>query len=392
MYDYLKRAKEIEKDIIKDRRHIHQNPEVGDELPETYNYVTSRLKEMGYKPEKCAKYGVVATVGNSGKTFMIRADMDALPMEEDSGLPFASVYKDKAHTCGHDTHIAMLLGAAKLLKENERNLKGTVKLMFQPNEEGLNGAIDMIDDGVLNGVDRALALHIDATMPLGYLTVGRGHSFASNDFFDIEIIGKGGHAARPADAIDPINIMSHIQLAIQSLISREATPTETNVISITSVKAGEGAYNIIPDKAIMKGTLRTYNEEQRALLKVRLKEISEQIASVFKANAKITYHGDGIPALHCNEILSEELENYANELLGEGYVAEKPFKKVGSEDFAYICQRIPSGYFFLGAGPDEKSVWPYGQHNPKVVHNESAFCMGAAVYAQCASRWLEENR
>ena len=233
MYDYLKRAKELEEDILKDRRHIHRNPEVGDELPETCKYVTERLKQMGYEPRRCARYGVLAEAGQGEKLFLLRADMDALPMAEESGLPFASSYPDRAHTCGHDTHVAMLLGAARMLKENEAELKGRVRLMFQPNEEGLFGAVDMIADHALDDVDAAMALHIDATMPLGYLTRGRGCAFASNDFFDIVITGKGGHAARPADAVDPINVMSYIQMGIQTLISREATPTETNVISIT---------------------------------------------------------------------------------------------------------------------------------------------------------------
>lgn len=390
MYDYLKRAKELEEDILMDRRHIHKNPEVGDELPETYAYVTKRLKEMGYEPRRCAKYGILAEVGQGEKMIILRADMDALPMAEESGLPFASPYPNRAHTCGHDTHVAMLLGAARMLKENEAALKGRVRLMFQPNEEGLFGAVDMIADHALDGADAAMALHIDATMPLGYLTRGRGYAFASNDFFDIVITGKGGHGARPADAIDPIHVMAYIQMGIQSLISREAAPAETNVISITSVEAGSGAYNIIPDKAVMRGTLRTYNADQRTLLKKRLEEMVRTVAAAFRAQAEVRYLSEGIPALHCNVKMADKLKQYANELLGENYVAEEPFKKVGSEDFAHVCERMPGGYFFLGAGPDEHTVWPYGQHNPKVLHNETVFYKGAAVEAQCATRWLED--
>ncbi|MCI8518275.1 MAG: amidohydrolase [Hungatella sp.] len=390
MYDYLKRAKELEEDILRDRRHIHRNPEVGDELPETYGYVTERLKEMGYEPRRCARYGILAEVGAGEKTFLLRADMDALPMPEESGLAFSSPYPDRAHTCGHDTHVAMLLGAAKLLKENEAALKGRVRLMFQPNEEGLFGAADMIRDNGLEGVDGAMALHIDATMPLGYLTGDRGYAFASNDFFDIVITGRGGHGARPADAVDPINVMAYVQLGIQSLISREADPAQTNVISITSVEAGGTAYNIIPDKAVMRGTLRTYDEGQRSLLRKRLEELVRTTAAAFRARGEVNYLGDGIPALFCDEKLSDRLRRYADELLGEGYVAAEPFKKVGSEDFAHVCRQVPGGYFFLGAGPDELRGWPYGQHNPRVLHNESVLYKGAAVEAQCAARWLEE--
>jgi len=391
MYDYLKRARELEEEILKDRRYLHAHPEVGDELPVTCEYVTRRLREMGYEPQRCAGYGVTATVGRPGKTFLLRADMDALPMGEESGLPFASPHCDRAHTCGHDTHMAMLLGAARMLKENEDALKGTVKLMFQPNEEGLYGAISMIEDGALEGVDAAMAMHIDATMPLGYLTRGSGYAFASNDFFEITVEGKGGHAARPADTVDPINIMAHLQLAIQTLISREATPTHTNVITVTSVDAGGEAYNIIPDRARMRGTIRSYDEGQRALLKERLGQIAEGVARTFRGQASVRFLSGGIPALYCDEQLAGRLVRYADRLLGQGYVAKDPFKKVGSEDFAYVCQKVPSGYFFLGAGPDENSVWPYGQHNPKVLHNESVLYKGAAVEAQCAACWLEEE-
>lgn len=391
MNGFLVRAKELEQDILKDRRHIHRNPEVGAVLPETCSYIVKRLKEMGIEPEICADYGVVARLGKKGKTFMLRADMDALPMGEDSGLSFASPYSDRAHTCGHDTHMAMLLGAARILKENEDHLKGTVKLVFQPDEEGLGGALSMIEAGVLEDVDTAMAVHIDATMPLGYLTRGVGNAFASNDFFDVKVTGKGGHAARPADAIDVITVMAHIQLAIQTLISREAAPTEVNVISITSVEAGKGAYNILPDEGIMHGTLRTYNADQRELLKRRLREVTAMVGETFRAQAAVEYHGDGIPPVFCDPGLSDDLAKYGDELFGKDYVAKEGFIKVGSEDFAFYCRKIPAGYFFLGAGPDEHTVWPYGQHNPKVMHNESVLYKGSALEAYCAVRWLEEH-
>lgn len=391
MRSYLERAKELEPQLQADRRYLHQNPELADDLPVTSAYVAGRLKELDIPYRRCGKCGLLAHLGREeGPTILLRADMDALPMGEDSGLDFASPYPDKAHTCGHDTHVAMLLCAARMLKENEKDLPGRVVLMFQYGEEVGIGAREMIADGALEGVDAALALHIDATMPLNYLTAGRGPAFASNDSFDVQITGKGGHAARPADAIDPIHILAHLELAFQSLISREATPTQTNVISVTSVDAGgEHNYNIIPDTARMRGTLRTYDEGQRSLLKERMAQVVEGIARAYRGEAKLTFRDAGLEALRCDPALYEKVCRYADELFGEGYVKE-PFIKVGSEDFACVAQRVPAGYFFLGAGPDEETVWPYGQHNPKVRHNETVFYRGAAVMAHCATRWLEE--
>lgn len=393
MYNYLVRAKELEGQILADRRHLHQIPELGDHLPQTSAYVIKRLTEMGYAPTRCAESGVVATVGRGEPVFLLRADMDALPMPEESGLPFASPHADKAHTCGHDTHVAMLLTAAQMLKENEATLKGTVKLMFEPGEETLYGALNMIADGVLkNPAPRAaMAIHVDATMPKGRLMAGKGNAFASNDFFDIAIQGKGSHAARPADAVDPINVAAHIQVALQSLISREALPTETNVISITAIHTAGESYNVIPETVAMKGTLRTYNQGQRDLLKRRLVELTTGVAAAFGATAGLTFLGEGTPALVCDLALADQLIRGAEKTLGAGSVYPHPFLKVGSEDIANLSLHIPVGYFFLGAGLDENTPYPFGQHHPKVVINEEVLPTGAALLAGAASEWLAEQ-
>lgn len=391
MFDYYKRAMELEGQIIADRRYLHQIPELGDDLPQTSAYVFRRLTEMGYAPQRCSGSGVIAVVG-TGKApvFLLRADMDALPMPEESGLPFASPYEDRAHTCGHDAHTAMLLTAAQMLKENEPNLQGTVKLMFEPGEETLYGALNMLADGLLDAPTptAGMAIHVDATMPLGRIMPGRGPAFASNNFFDICITGKGSHAARPADSIDPVNIAAHVQVAIQSLISREALPTETNVLSITAIHSEGDSYNIIPGKVAIKGTLRTYQPEQQALLKRRLCEVVSGVAGAFGAQGEVRFLGADTPALLCDPSLSDLLVEAAEKTLGAGSIYPEPFLKMGSEDFANLLPHMPLGYFFIGAGMDENTPYPYGQHHPKLVIQESIFSKGSALMAGAATEWL----
>lgn len=230
---YLQRAQELYDQMVSDRRYLHQHPEVGMELPETTEYVIKRLSEMGCQPQQLGG-GVTATVtGNpQGKVFLLRADMDALPMEEKSGLPFAS-QRSRAHTCGHDMHTAMLLGAAQMLKEREKELNGTVKFMFQPGEEVLAGAKSMVEAGILENphVDAAMGAHMIPMIPVGLGGYGTGVVSASSDHLVIQIEGKGGHGAHPHTAVDPINIGVHIHLALQELISREVDPAETVVLT-----------------------------------------------------------------------------------------------------------------------------------------------------------------
>ena len=262
---YLQRAQELYEQMVSDRRYLHQHPEVGMELPETTEYVIKRLAEMGCQPQRLGG-GVTATVtGNpQGKVFLLRADMDALPMEEKSGLPFAS-QRSCAHTCGHDRHTAMLLGAARMLKEREKELNGTVKFMFQPGEEVLAGAKSMVAAGILENphVDAAMGAHMIPMIPVGFGGYGTGVVSASSDHLVIQIEGKGGHGAHPHTAVDPINIGVHIHLALQELISREVDPAEAVVLTFGKFQGG-GAANIIPATAVMEGTLRTFNEELRA--------------------------------------------------------------------------------------------------------------------------------
>lgn len=391
---YCERAFELKEQIVTDRRTIHKNPELGDELPQTYQYVTGRLNEMKIPNRRCGKYGVVGLIGSGAPVIMLRADMDALPMPEESGLDFASQTKDAAHTCGHDCHTAMLLCAARMLKENEDRLCGTVKLVFQPGEETASGALSMVSDGVLENPrpDAVLAQHIDATLPLARIMKGSGYSFAASDTFDIIIHGKSIHAARPQLGVDPTIISAQIIMAAQTLISREATPGETNVISITSIETSTKTYNVIPEALYMKGTYRSYNEEQRILIKNRLVDICQNIGKSFRADVEVNFQGEGLPAVYCTPSLTEQIVSYTEELFGKGSVYPERFIKVGSEDFVFYSSKIPSSYFFLGAGIDGDTPAPIGQHNSKLIVNEEILPIGAAFLANAADRWLAHNQ
>lgn len=390
----LKRAKEIESEIIANRRYIHQHAELNENLPVTAAFVKEKLTEMGYAVTEMSQCGLTAMCGdgNRGKVLLIRADMDALPIREENNLPFRSI-TENGHCCGHDMHTAMLLGAAKILKEKEAQLQGAVKFMFQPNEEGGGGAKAMLAAGILENpsVDAALAMHVDAKLPAGLMDYGMGCTFASDDSFEIVVKGRGGHGARPHESIDPINAAVHMHLALQSFIARETNPMNTVIFSIASFQAGN-AFNSIPDRAVLKGSLRTYNSEVRNKAVERIREICEKTAALFGAVAEVTLVRS-IPVLYNNEALTKELLQYTKQLLGETKIKTTPVVKMGSEDFAFITEKVPnSSYLFIGAGPDEQTGSEYGQHNAKVVFNESVMVQGAAVIANCAVKWLENNR
>lgn len=387
--NYFKRACELVPELIADRRYLHQHPELGHNLTETTTYVKQRLIEMGYTPKSCGKGGIIATVGGKrgGKVFLLRADMDALPMREESGLEFAS-HREAAHTCGHDTHTAMLLCAAKMLKEQENNLCGTVKLMFQPAEEILTGARSMIDDGVLEAptVDAALGLHIIGGLaPVGALLYGTGPVASSSDIFEITITGRGGHGAMPQNSVDPLIAAAHLLVALQELNAREVTPGKSAVLTFGCFHAGD-AENIIPDKAILRGTLRTYSSEVREQMRRRLVEMTQLNAQMFRAHGEVSFKAS-VPALISNEILTLEIREALCKIFSEKQVQLLPEKLSGSEDFAEISQLVPTTFLALGAGTLSDGCC-YGQHHPKVIFKEEAFPVGAAAYAQAATEWL----
>lgn len=388
---FYDRALELQDETIAHRRFFHTNAEVGLNMPKAQAYVMQVLTQYGLEPRECG-HGVTATVGTGGKCILLRADMDALPMSEESGEPFACPTGAQAHACGHDFHAAMLLTAAKLLKERESELKGTVKFMFQTAEETFEGARDMIAHGILQDppVDAALAFHVTAgRMPIGlYMYNSTGTLMASVDGFRITVRGKGGHGAYPNTAIDPINIGVHVFLALQALIAREADPDKMCVMTVGSFQAGTTA-NIIPETAVLQGTIRTKDKASRALLVRRMREVAEGTAQVYGGSAQVEMLSQ-VPPLICDPGLTEEVAGYIADMGIPNARSHPGITASASEDFAVIASEVPSTFLYLSAGfLDERGAYP--AHNPKVRFNEDVCPVGAACYAHCAAKWLEEH-
>ena len=391
--NYYERALELKDEIVENRRYFHTNAEVGVHMPKATAYVMEKLAEYGIEPKACGE-GVTATVGKpGGKVILLRADMDALSMPELSGLPFACPTGTEGHCCGHDLHAAMLLTAAKLLKENEAELNGTVKFMFQPGEENFTGAVNMLANGILENPkpDVALAYHVGpGKIPMGmfmYNDTGKAVMF-SMDGFEIHIKGRGSHGAYPQMSIDPINIGVHVHLALQELIARECNPSDACVLTIGQFQAGSAA-NIIPESATLRGTIRTNKPEARALLVRRMREVSERTAAVYGGTAEVVMTG-GVGPLICDPALTKEMVGYMKELPIPGLTGYPGITASASEDFALVTEQIPSVFMYLSAGfLDERGAVP--AHNPKVQFNEDVLPIGAACLAQCATEWLKHN-
>lgn len=403
--DILQEAKELEEILVRNRRFLHTHAETGFDLRDTKEYVKQELIRLGYEPKDCGRAGLVATIGGKqpGKVFLLRADMDALPIKEEAEVDFSSE-TENMHACGHDMHTAMLLGAAAILKKHEEEMKGTVKLMFQPAEEIFEGSKDMLKNGLLENpkVDAAMMIHVMAGMPFPAGTVivsNPGVSAPAADYFEIKVQGKGCHGSMPNTGVDPLNAAAHILLAIQEIQTRELAISESAVVTIGTMHGGVAA-NVIPDTVTMGGSIRTYDEETRSFLKKRLTEVAGGTAQVFRAKAEVSF-GNGCPTLVNDKELAEAGLKYAKELLGEQKAfsaaqlsamdsSGKASKSGGSEDFAYVSQEVPSIMFALAAGQPEKG-YPYPQHHPKVKFDEEALVYGTALHANMALRWLAEQ-
>lgn len=377
--EIMKYAEEIEPEIIAHRRFLHQNPETGFNLSKTVSYIMSVLTDYGYKPEKCGKNGVVAVIGSGEKCTLLRADMDALPIGEQTELHYKS-YNGNMHACGHDMHTAMLLGAAKILKKYESGLHNSVKLMFQPAEELLSGAEDMIKAGVLEkpAVGLAAMIHVvcGAGVDTGTAILASGGIIApSADYFEIKVCGKSSHGAMSEKGVDPIIPAAHIITALSSVISNEIGISEKARLTLGKINGGT-ADNIIADAVTISGTLRAFDDNIRLFIRKRITEICENICSAFRAKTKVSF-SKGCPALINDKAALENTTNVLKILMGENRVIEagESFKSSGSEDFSYISQKAPSVMIALSAGDSG-----YPLHNPKVMFDEAALRFGSAVY------------
>ena len=393
----LQEAAALQKTLVSHRRYLHTHPEIGFDLKDTLSFVKKELIDMGYDPTECGKAGLIALAGGKqkGPVFLIRGDMDALPMQEQAEIDFPSS-NGRMHACGHDFHTSMMLGAAKLLKQHEDEIHGTVKLMFQPAEEIFEGAKDMLQAGLLENpkVNAALMIHVIAAMPLspGTIVVSEpGISAPAADYFEITVQGKGCHGSMPGTGIDPVNAAAHILISLQEIQTRELSAGDRAVLTIGTIQGGTAA-NVIPDTVVMGGTLRTYDEEIRRYIKERITQIAEGIACAFRATASVAF-GSGCPALTNDQELCGCIQTYTEELLGQDKAfsgLQKPSKASGSEDFAYVSQKVPSVMLAMAAGQPEKG-YCYPQHHPMVRFDENILAEGSAVYAYTAMRWLQDH-
>lgn len=383
--ELVKEAAELQEQLVKWRRALHQMPEVGTNLPQTMAYIKERLNEMGIEYKEYEEIScIVATIGSGEKCFLLRSDVDALPVVEEADVPFKST-NGCMHGCGHDMHGTILLGAAKLLKVHEQELKGTVKLLFQSGEEVFKGASAAIDAGALENpkVEAAFAMHVIAMMPVGVVMTGK-EAMASVDGFKITVVGHGGHGSMPESCVDPINAAVQVYLALQSLIAREIGGTEEAVLTIGQLSAGDVA-NVIPERAVLQGTLRTFDKKVRERLVKRIQEISAGVAAAYRCQCE--YEAlSACPSVITDDKVTDQVEKSIQSLYPQLHVV-KQAHGMGSEDFAEITDRVPSAYYMIGAGPEDPAK-RLGQHNPKIEFNESILSTGAAIYAKTAMDWL----
>jgi amidohydrolase len=386
--DILKRAEGLKQRMIDLRRDFHQYPELGLQEFNTTKKVEGILKTLGLETKICVNgTGVRGYLKGSkpGKTIALRADMDALPIQEETNLPYQSQNKGVMHACGHDAHTAMLLGAAMILSEMKKELEGNVAFIFQPAEEIGAGAKAMVEEGVLEGVDRIFGLHVYSILPFGTLGYRPGPLMAAGDFFDVKIIGKGGHGGLPHLTVDPVVITANAINALQTLVSREIDPLESAVISICKLNAGE-AYNVIPETATFGGTIRTHKPELRESIPKRAKEILDGVVSGMRGRYEFNLMSK-FPATINDEEMTAFVVKVAKEILGDDKLS--PLKPLmGSEDFSFYLQKVPGTFAFLGVENKEKGII-YPHHHPKFNIDEDILPIGSALHAAVALEYLK---
>lgn len=378
----LNSAAEMSAEVSEWRQQLHQNPELDFDVHETAAFVEEKLKAFGCDEvvTGLGRTGVVAVIkGNKGdgETIGLRSDMDALPIMEATGKPYASKNTGKMHACGHDGHTAMLLGAAKYLAET-RNFAGTIVVIFQPAEEGGGGGNEMVKDGLMErfGIDRVYGMHNIPNLPVGEFSIRPGPFFAATDEFGIVIEGKGGHAAMPHSTIDPIVACSAIVQSLQSIASRNVDPLLSIVVSVTKFNAGH-THNVIPDKAEIAGTIRSLEAEIRVMGEQRLREITENIAKAHNCKAHITFRR-GYPVTVNHEIETEIAAEAAESVAGSGKVDTSVLPIMGGEDFSYMLQARPGSMILIGNGESA------GLHHPEYDFNDEIIPIGISYWAQLA--------
>jgi carboxypeptidase Ss1 len=388
--DFLKDARKIEPEIIETRREIHQNPELAYKEKATAKLVADRLKTLGLGVKTgIGGTGVMAVLQGprSGKVVALRADMDALPIEELADIDFKSRVKGVMHACGHDTHVAMLLGAAGLLVNRKDELAGTVKFLFQPAEEngGRGGAKPMIQAGVMADpkVDYVFGLHIDNDLNSGTLGFRGGPIMASPDTFEIKVLGRGGHGAYPHETVDPVYIAAQVIIALQGVSGRMIDPVQPFVITIGSIHSGTKE-NIIPDQAILQGTLRTLDEKTRRIAKAKIAEVARGVSRAFGAKAEVDFEKDAYPVTVNDVQVTEQAMKIVNKIPRTKVRVREPI--MGGEDFSRFLHEAPGTFYFLGThNPAKGCVHP--NHSPRFKVDEDVLKVGTASLAMLAEEF-----
>lgn len=389
------KCQSLQNDLVALRRRFHQIPELGEDLPETQALLCAELDTMGIPYKKnTLDSGVVALIegGRPGKVIALRADMDGLPITEATGLPFASRHEGRMHACGHDTHITMLLGAAKVLNEHKADLKGTVKLIFQTGEETCTGSQIMLKEGVMENphVDAVFGMHIgtiiDPNIPAGKVIVTPGCCMASYDHFILHVTGKGCHGSTPEKGVDPIVVASNIVLALEEIIAREVPSTKAAVVTIGRIHGGI-AYNAIPGEVEIEGTTRALEEEVRQYLGKRIGEIAAGIATSYRAECKYEMIWGAAPVVNDDEMAKLAAGAAVKVLGGDGVVTSIPAPNMGGEDFAFYLRERPGAFMFLSSSNHEKHTdGPH--HNPHFDVDEDVFWKGSAVFVSIVEDYL----
>ena len=389
--DLIQTIEESWPEIAALRHELHQHPEIRFEEVWSSDRIAAFLDDAGipHKRNLAKGTGIVATIEGkaaSGKTVALRADIDALEMTEETGLPYASQTPGRMHACGHDGHIAVLCGAAKALMTHREDLPGNVRLLFQPGEEQGGGARYMVADGALESVDAIFGLHGWPSLRVGQIGVKPGPLMASADFFRIAVRGKGCHGADPAAGVDPVVIAAHITTALQTIVSREVDPQDPAIVTVAHIDAGTTT-NIIPDTALMEGTLRSFDPATDATLREALVRIARHTAEALRGSALVEFGGDGYPPLINDEAMTALLAEAAGEALGHENVVNLRRPIMVSEDFACYLEKIPGCFFYLGVDPAAGGSCP-GLHTPHYDFGDAALVPGMKVMAAAALRFL----
>jgi amidohydrolase len=398
MIDFIKEARALFPYTQSMRRDFHIHPELGFHEVRTGGIVAKELEALGLEVTKgVGKTGVVGLLEGSkpGATILLRFDMDALPIIEETGAEYASQNQGVMHACGHDGHTAMGLTVARILQNHRDELNGTIKFCFQPSEEGFNGEEMggnemMIRDGVLDGpkVDQTLSMHLWNEQPVGWIGVGKGPVMAGAELFTIKIIGKGGHGAAPHLTIDPIIAAGQVVTALQTITSRNVAPLQSAVVSVTTVHSGT-AFNVIPQEAELTGTIRTFDLDVRKKVLERFEQIIRGIGEAMGCQVEITVKRV-TPAVINNDAVSERVQETAHQLLSDSTIDTAPYMTMGAEDMAFMQEKVPGCYFFIGSNNKERHL-DYGHHHPKFDFDEEALVRGTALMAAAAMDVLKSK-